>query len=90
MYGLDKNTIAVRIPDYKLIDNLFKIIKVPLVQSSANLSGNSAPTKIKEIIAQFQNQKYQPDLIIDAGNLPKNRPSKVIDLTGGKIKILRK
>ena len=38
----------------------------------------------------FENQEYQPDLIIDDGNLKKAKPSKVIDLTGKKPKILRK
>lgn len=90
LYGLDKNTIAVRISGHKLINSLFKTANAPLVQSSANISGKLASTKIKEIFAQFKNQKNQPDLIIDAGNLPKSRPSKVIDLTGKKMKILRK
>jgi L-threonylcarbamoyladenylate synthase len=90
IYDVGKRTIGFRIPDYKLINTLLKKIDRPLIGTSANISGKPASTKIKEIIRQFRNKKYQPDLIIDAGNLAKSRPSKVIDITGKKIKILRK
>ena len=42
---------------------------------------------IKEIINQFGDKV---DLIIDAGNLPKRKPSSIIDLTKNKIILLRK
>lgn len=90
VYGIDKKTIGLRIPNYKLINQLLLILNHPLTGTSANISGKPSSTKIKEIIKQFRNQKYQPDLIIDAGNLPESRPSTVIDLTGEKPKVLRK
>jgi len=96
LYGLDRKTIAIRIPNHRFLNILLKKINRPLTGTSANISGKPTSTKIKEILRQFKNQLpatgggVQPDLIIDAGNLPKNRPSKVIDLTGKKIKILRK
>ena len=89
LYGLDKNTIGLRIPKYKLIIDLLKKINKPLTGTSANIIRKPASTEIKKVIKQFQNQKYQPDLIIDAGNLPKSKPSKVIDLTVHPPKILR-
>jgi len=89
LYGLDRKTVAIRIPDYRFLNILLKKINRPLTGTSANISGKPTSTKIKEVINQFKNQKHQPDLIIDAGNLPKNRPSKVVDLRGRKIKILR-
>lgn len=90
LYGVDKQTIGLRIPDYNPVRVLLKKVDRPLIGTSANLSGLPASTKIKEIIKQFQNQKFQPDLIIDAGNLPKSKPSKIIDLTGKKPIILRR
>lgn len=85
----DKKTIALRIPDYKLVKDLLKKLKKPLTGTSANISGKPASTKIREVLKQFEKNKIKPDLIIDAGNLPKNRPSKVIDLTKGEPKVLR-
>jgi len=74
-------TIGIRIPDYELINLLFKKIDFPMAQTSANISGKEATTKIKEILGQFEGEKSKPDLIVDAGDLPENKPSKIIDLT---------
>ncbi len=79
---------GLRIPDYKLVLNLIKHTG-PLAETSANISGNPASTKIKEVLKQFEGRKYQPDLVIDVGNLPKSKPSKIIDLTVTPYKILR-
>lgn len=86
----NKKVIGLRISSSKLINKLVKKINKPLTTTSANISGKPASTKIKEVLDQFKNQKIKPDLIIDMGNLPKNKPSKVIDFTSGKIKVLRK
>lgn len=82
-------TIGIRISDYKLINLLLKKINFPLAQTSANISGNQATTRIKEVLEQFAGKRIKPDLIIDAGDLPENRPSKVIDLTNEKPLIIR-
>jgi len=83
------NKIGMRIPKYKLINLLLKKLNFPVTGTSANISGNPASTKIKEVLRQFENRKEQPDLAIDAGNLPKSKPSKVLDLTNSPPKILR-
>ncbi len=89
VYGVEERKIALRIPKYKLLLNLIKHVNRPLTATSANISGKPATTKIKEVINQFKKKKYQPDLIIDAGNLKQSRPSIVIDLTVWPPKILR-
>lgn len=103
LYGVDSKTVALRISKHKLLLNLVKQLNCPLVGTSANISGLPASTKIKEIINQFQGQKYknlafgenldfkkyQPDFVVDAGNLPKSKASKIIDLTVLPFKILR-
>lgn len=89
IYGVDKKTIALRIPNYKLVLGLLKKINRPLTGTSANVSSETASGDIKEVLKQFKSQKLQPDLIIDAGNLPKSKPSTVIDLTASPPKILR-
>lgn len=86
----DKKTIGLRIPNYKIINQLLLITSRPLTGTSANISRSPASTRIKDIIKQFQDKKFQPDLILNAGNLKPSRPSKVIDLTAVKPKIIRK
>lgn len=82
--------IGIRIPKYGPIKKLFKIVKKPLVGTSANISGKPASGKISEVLTQFEKEKFFPDLVIDAGNLRLSKPSTVIDLTLNKNKILRK
>lgn len=85
-----KGTIAMRHPDYKLIIEILKLLKRPLAQTSANISGSPATTKVKEVLELFNGRNIQPDFVVDAGDLPKNKPSIIIDITSNKIKILRK
>jgi L-threonylcarbamoyladenylate synthase len=93
--GKPKKEIGLRIPNYKFVTQLLKFCNHPLTGTSANISGKPASTKIKEVLKQFTlrrgsgQEKYQPDLVISAGNLPKSKPSKVIDLTVSSPKILR-
>ncbi|MFH1582225.1 MAG: L-threonylcarbamoyladenylate synthase [bacterium] len=88
--GKNKIEIGLRIPKYTLINNLLSLFNSPITGTSANISGESSSTKIKEVIFQFERQKYQPDVIIDGGNLSKNKPSTIINLTIYPSKILRK
>ncbi len=87
--GKPKKEIGLRIPDYKIVNQLLLTINFPFTGTSANISGESPSIKIKEVIFQFKNQKHQPDLVIDAGNLLKSKPSVVLDLTSWPPKILR-
>jgi len=81
----NKGTIALRIPKYKPLNDLLKKINKPLVQTSVNISGSPVLKNIKEIVEQFGDKI---DLIIDEGNFPKRKPSKIIDLTAGGGKVL--
>jgi L-threonylcarbamoyladenylate synthase len=89
IYGVARNTIALRIPNYRLVNVLLKKLDRPLTGTSANISGKPASTKIREVLKQFKNAKEKPDLILNYGNLQFSLPSIVIDLTGKKTRILR-
>jgi L-threonylcarbamoyladenylate synthase len=90
LYGVDENTIALRIPNHKFLNVLLKKIKIPLAQTSVNISGEPEITEAKNGLKIFKSNRYRPDLIIDDGVLRKSAPSKIIDLSGQKIKILSK
>ncbi len=81
--------IGIRVPDYKITRLLSAALNIPFTATSANISGRSASGRIKEVVRQFQNKKNQPDLILDAGDLPESEPSTVVDLTSRRSKILR-
>ncbi len=86
----NKKTIALRIPDYKLVKEILKEVNRPLTGTSANISGRGYFIKIKEVLREFEKEEIRPDLIIDGGNLAKTSPSIIVDLTKKKPKILRK
>lgn len=88
-YGMDKNTIALRIPKYKLLNDLLEKINKPLVQTSVNISGKPPMAKIIKI-KNFFRPKAGISLVIDVGDLLKFKPSAIMDLTKNKIKFLRK
>ena len=78
----ENGTLGIRIPDYKLVIDVVKAFKKPLTATSANASYQRRPYKISDILENTsQKQKRLIDLIVDAGELPKNEPSTVIDTT---------
>ena len=82
-------SVGVRIADFPLVDRLLGKFGYPLTATSANLSGEEATNNIDEVIARFESAVHRPNLILDAGILPKSQPSTVLDLTGDQPKILR-
>lgn len=82
-------TVGIRIPDFVFIDQLLGKFGYPLTATSANISGEEATNDVNKIIKRFENSKYKPELIIDAGILPKSKLSTVLDLVSDQPKILR-
>ncbi len=82
-------TLGLRIPRGDFIRKLMSAVNRPISGTSANISGKPGSGRITEIIKQFKGRKCQPDLIVDAGNLKKSRPSTIVDLTAIPPKILR-
>ncbi len=83
------NSVGIRIPDYVFTDQLLAKFGYPLTSTSANISGQEPTNDINKIIEVFSKSTAKPDLIIDAGILPKSDPSMIVDLTGDKPKVLR-
>jgi len=87
----EKKTLGVRIPDYQPVNSLVKKFKRPITATSANLSGKSPHYSIESLLKQLpESKKKLIDLIVDAGKLPRNKPSTVIDLVEENIKIIRR
>lgn len=83
-------TLGVRIPDYHFMLELIKEFGHPIVATSANASYQRRPYKITDIFDNIsKSQKGLVDLVIDAGELPHNEPSTVIDTTFDEPTTLR-
>lgn len=75
-------TLGTRIPAYPLILDIVKAFGKPMTATSANASDGRKPYTIQHVLDSLSDkQKSLIDLIIDAGELPKNPPSTVIDTT---------
>ncbi len=93
----DKTTIGIRIIKNKFINELLGKLGKPLAQTSANISGQPATIKIGEVLKywgvrhpnKLRDKGMDLDLVVDAGDLPKSRPSKVVDLTGKPLTTIR-
>lgn len=75
-------TLGVRIPAYPLILKIVAAYGKPITATSANGSGEKRPYTIQDIFDGLsEKQKSLVDFVLDAGELPKNPPSTVIDTT---------
>ena len=79
-------TLGIRMPDDPITRELIKAAGMPIVATSANRSGAKDPFTAKEAIRQLK----QADVVIDGGRTRLRKPSTVIDVTGKRMKILRK
>lgn len=85
-----EGTIGLRIPGYPLLNKVLEKSKLPLTGTSANISGQLASTKIKEVLSQFKSKNHLPDVVVDVGDLKESFPSTVVDLTKNPPRILRR
>jgi len=83
------NTLAFRISSHPLITELTKKLNKPIVSTSANISAQGDSYNAQEIINVFEKEVSQPDIVIDAGELPEKSPSTIIRLINGKLEVLR-
>lgn len=78
--GLD--AVGVRIPDHRVVKELIKASGVPIITTSANISGRKAPKAVDEIDDEV---RELVDLIVDSGVCRIGVPSRVIDLATHKV-----
>ncbi len=91
-YGQKKyfpETLGLRISSNTFCQKLTRISQMPLVSTSANISGREALYSVDHIKEQFAHLDIQPDLLINAGNLPLTPPSTIIKIEAGAVEVLR-
>lgn len=86
----ETGTLGIRISNYPLVSQIVKVLGTPITATSANASYMKRPYKISDILDNIsEKQKSLIDLIVDAGELPHNEPSTVIDTTLDDLVVLR-
>lgn len=87
----ENGTLGIRIPDNKWIKKLVTILNKPVTATSANLSGRTPNYSAIGFLKTLSKKKREMiDAVVDAGKLPKNKPSTVIDATEPELKVLRR
>jgi len=76
------NTLGIRISSHPFVEAMVTKFGKPFTATSANASGKRRPYSIAQVLNHLsEKQRGLIDLIIDAGTLPNNPPSTVIDTT---------
>lgn len=82
--GLD--TIALRMPDHQIAQNLIAAVGQPLVAPSANRSGRPSSTKAAHVLSDFSGKIAG---VIDGGDTEHGIESTVVSLLGNEVILLR-
>jgi L-threonylcarbamoyladenylate synthase len=80
-------TVAVRVPDLSLTQELIRAAGGVLAVTSANISGQASPVTAQEVEQQLGDQV---GLIVDGGTCQVGVPSTIIDCSISPPKILRR
>jgi L-threonylcarbamoyladenylate synthase len=86
----EDNTIGIRIPDHEFCRQLLHRFRKPIVSTSANISGEKAPSFYMDICDEIKKEvDWVADPVFEADSTGK--PSSIIKLgLGGEVEIIRK
>jgi L-threonylcarbamoyladenylate synthase len=85
-------TLGFRVPFNKVTSTLSKFHRTPVIGTSCNISELKDTYSVEEMMDYFRNifdSEIEPDIILDAGKLPKRKTSTVIEVVDQRIKIIR-
>lgn len=80
------STIALRVPDHPIANELIKRADRPIAAPSANRSGKISPTRAEDVIEEF---RHKVETVLDGGNCQVGLESTVIDISGSNTVLLR-
>lgn len=85
-----QGAVGVRVPGYPFLIEVIKAFGKPITATSANMSYKSAPYNIDQLLKDLPKKSQAlVSLILDAGTLPQNPPSTVLDTTMNQLSVLR-
>lgn len=87
---VNDNTVAVRVTSFASLADLSNMLGVPLVATSANISGAKTPYTFADVMAPMTDMVRKSIVYaVDAGDLPKVEPSTLVGLQEGKLHVFR-
>lgn len=92
-FSAGTGTLGLRMPSHPIPSDLARGLGRPIPATSANLGrqavGGFDSYSVDDVIKQFRNKKYRPDIIIDAGELSHREPSTMALVEDDIITVLR-
>ncbi len=85
----ENGTVALRVSSHPVAARLSRDLRVPIVATSANRSGESSCYSVPAARQQLDSQSLQPDLYLDGGVLPRRKPSTIVKEVGRRLEIVR-
>lgn len=79
-------TVALRVSAHPVPQALARGVGMPIIGTSANLSGKPSPVTAADVCEQFGDKI---DLVIDGGRSPGGKESTIVDVSGDKVVLLR-
>ena len=83
--GADTATIAIRVPAHPVARDLLEACELPLAAPSANRSESISPTRAEHVIRSLP----EVPLVLDGGPCDFGIESTVVDVTAGRVTLLR-
>ena len=78
--------VGVRVPDHRVTRDLCRLASLPLVATSANISGKQPSQDPDDVAAAFGDSI---DVLVDSGPTPGGPPSTIVDATGASPRLIR-
>ncbi len=78
--------VGLRVPAHQLILDVMRLTPGPLVLSSANRSGDPAPSTAEDAIERIGDSV---DLVLNDGQCQFGQPSSVVEINGDELNLLR-
>ena len=85
-------SLGFRVPFNRVTSTLSKFHRTPVIGTSANISELKNTYSMEELLEYFRGifgHAIEPDIILDAGKLPKRRPSTVVEIINNEVKVIR-
>lgn len=77
-----RETIGIRIPNCDVTKRMIELADLPIISTSANISGEQPPRRVQDICPNILNHV---DLVVDAGSCKLGTPSKIVNLISNRI-----
>ena len=80
--------ISLRLPKSEFLIKMIRRLGVPIISTSLNRSGDKPFRNVKNLEKVFT-KKLSPDFVLNSGPSLNTKPSSILDLSQGGIKVIR-